>query len=318
MTASGLDSRLLEVFLAVADAESMTVAARRLGITQGAVSQQISRLEALLKLELIARENRRLRLLPAGLNLRYHARRVIEELRDCERAMRNFNRLRFHNLSIGILDTLGRTLVGPVVETLEPLAEQIQVNASVTYRHREDLLSGKLDLVITAQNFDEDEFEVHSVVNEPLVLLVTKGTIPEDENVDLEKLASTLPLIRFAHQRKIGRLTDQYLDKHRLTCHRTIEIDQTTSVIDTVKGTGGWAITSPFTLFDPNFDAIEIELRPLPPPVPRREIRLVALPGKYGDLPMRLAFNCRHRLRREVSLRLAPIFPADILPRIPD
>jgi DNA-binding transcriptional LysR family regulator len=311
-----LDSRLLEIFLAVSDAQSMTAAAKRLGITQGAVSQQISRLEATLKLQLISRDGRTLRLMPAGVNLRYHARRVIEELRECERSMRNFNRVHFPNLSVGVLDTLGKTLIGTIVETLEPVAEQIQVRASITYRHKEDLLSGDLDMVVSAQPFDPEEFEIHPIVSEPIILMVPKGLIADPAQLDLEKLSNTLPLIRFAHQRRLGRMTDQYLSRQSITTQRSIEVDQMMSVIESVKRAHGWAITTPFNLLDPTFDGNQIDLHGLPPPVPERTINLVTLPGRFVDLPHKLAMNCRNHLQHEITTRLSRVLPKALQPSI--
>ncbi|RYC29691.1 LysR family transcriptional regulator [Lichenibacterium minor] len=72
-----LDMALLRAFTAVADHRSMTVAAQALHLTQGAVSQQIARLEALAGGPLLARERPGLRLTPAGERLLGNARRLV-------------------------------------------------------------------------------------------------------------------------------------------------------------------------------------------------------------------------------------------------
>src|SRR5471032_2270534 len=56
-----LDINLVRTFVAVADHGSMTVAANSLHLTQGAVSQQIKRLEESFDCSLFEREGRRLK-----------------------------------------------------------------------------------------------------------------------------------------------------------------------------------------------------------------------------------------------------------------
>lgn len=73
-----LDLSLLRTLLHVADAQSMTAAARRLHMTQGAVSQQIKRLEQVLGQALLARGKDGARLTAQGELLLPQARQLIE------------------------------------------------------------------------------------------------------------------------------------------------------------------------------------------------------------------------------------------------
>lgn len=70
----------LDVFLAVADAGGFTAAARRLGVTPGAVSQSIRALEARLGVLLFARTTRRVALTDAGHALAARLRPVAAEV----------------------------------------------------------------------------------------------------------------------------------------------------------------------------------------------------------------------------------------------
>lgn len=72
-----LDMTLLRTFAAVADQRSMTRASRVLHLTQGAVSQQVARLEELVGDALLRREPRGLRLTPAGERLLGRARALL-------------------------------------------------------------------------------------------------------------------------------------------------------------------------------------------------------------------------------------------------
>lgn len=75
--ARDIDIGLLRAFLAVAESGSMTSAAHSLNLTQGAVSQQIKRLEALFESRLFERQHKSLRLTPAGEHLLGRANRMV-------------------------------------------------------------------------------------------------------------------------------------------------------------------------------------------------------------------------------------------------
>ena len=75
--ARNLDLALLRTFVAVADRASMTAAANILHLTQGAVSQQVRRLEDLFGAALFERDRRGLRLTPPGERLLGKARRLV-------------------------------------------------------------------------------------------------------------------------------------------------------------------------------------------------------------------------------------------------
>jgi DNA-binding transcriptional LysR family regulator len=73
-----LDTSLLRAFVAVAGTGNMTASATKLGLTQGAVSQQIRRLEETLQCTLFDRGQRGLKLTKRGEQLLGPARRLLE------------------------------------------------------------------------------------------------------------------------------------------------------------------------------------------------------------------------------------------------
>ena len=72
-----LDTGLLRTFVAVADKASMTAAANALHLTQGAISQQVKRLEEALGCSLFERDRRGLRLTSPGERLFSRARKLL-------------------------------------------------------------------------------------------------------------------------------------------------------------------------------------------------------------------------------------------------
>lgn len=76
--ARDLDLSLIRTFVAVADHRSMTTAANALFMTQGAVSQQVKRLEATLGRELLIRKPRQLQLSEHGERFLAKARNLLQ------------------------------------------------------------------------------------------------------------------------------------------------------------------------------------------------------------------------------------------------
>lgn len=75
--ARNLDISLLRTFVAVADMASMTAAANALNLSQGAISQQVKRLEETLGRRLFERNRRGLRLTPPGERLLGRAKKLL-------------------------------------------------------------------------------------------------------------------------------------------------------------------------------------------------------------------------------------------------
>ena len=82
-----IELRHLKAVTALAETGSVTRAAARLHLTQSALSHQIAALEAYLELPLFAREQRPLRLAPAGAQLLALAQRLLPEVEEARRQL---------------------------------------------------------------------------------------------------------------------------------------------------------------------------------------------------------------------------------------
>lgn len=104
----------LKTFIAVADTESFTRAARELGITQPAVSQHIRALEEQYKVRLFQRQAQKIRLTPEGEALRRKTRELFRALAEVKNCMENINDLRQGCVTIAV-NTFMAYLISPVV-----------------------------------------------------------------------------------------------------------------------------------------------------------------------------------------------------------
>ena len=110
-----LDVRRMQVLRAVITSGSITAAARNLGYTPSAISQQLSALEREAGIELLERVGRGVRPTLAGALLSEHAETLSAELAKAEAALGELKAGRTGRLSIHYFATAGASLVPPAI-----------------------------------------------------------------------------------------------------------------------------------------------------------------------------------------------------------
>ena len=309
-----LTTRALETFLAVCDAGTMSGAAVALGVSQAAVSQQAARIEKALEVRLFERGGSGLVLTPAGLQLRYHALRVLDAAHQAELAMARYRGVLVPRISCGLMETMAEVLETPFIETLRPLVEHIEIAANVLPSLDNALQEGRHDIVVIAQEGMSEGMRWHELVTEPGVLLTPKGFFRS--TVEIEALAERLPMVRFSAQRKLARMIDNYLRRFTLGVPRRFEFDRVSMIVHTVAAGDAWAITTPYGLLQAGDSLDRIDVHPLPDPGFSRTIVLGSRGNALLNIPDKLAHQCRLALRRSrdtVIARFAPRAVKDIL-----
>ena len=106
----------LQLFLRLADAGTLSAAARQLHLTPAAASASLKRLEAALKVRLVERSTRSLRLTPEGEVLREHAQRALGVLDDV-RSLLGRQRERLEGeIHLAAPSDLGREVLSPMLD----------------------------------------------------------------------------------------------------------------------------------------------------------------------------------------------------------
>lgn len=143
-----LDTALLRSFVAIAESGSMTAAANALNLTQGAVSQQIKRLEEVLSTSLFERERRGLKLTAAGERLFGKAKRLLG-LNDEICADLAADTLK-GRLRIGVPYDLVETRLAPVLKAFAEACPQVELTlfCNTSPKLAEALNSGEIDLAL--------------------------------------------------------------------------------------------------------------------------------------------------------------------------
>ncbi len=106
----------LQLFLRLADAGSLSAAARQLQLTPAAASAALKRLEAALAVRLVERSTRAMRLTPEGELLRDHAQRALDVLDDA-RAQLGARREQLEGeIHVAAPSDLGRSVLSPMLD----------------------------------------------------------------------------------------------------------------------------------------------------------------------------------------------------------
>lgn len=168
-----LDLDLIRTFVAVADSGSMTVAANLLHMTQGAVSQQVKRLEDVLDCLLFVRKARKLELSRRGEQFLVKARDLLR-LNDEIWADMATQPLR-GSLRVGVPYDL-ITPLGPAMKAFAEAHPHVDISliCGTSPELKEAVDSGRADISLVEYVVTEAEGEVIRV--EPLVWVTGRGS----------------------------------------------------------------------------------------------------------------------------------------------
>ena len=285
---SSFDLWSLRVFLAVCETGSMTDAARKLRLTQPAVSRIIRQLDEAVGVPVMDRDLRPIRLTNAGEALRKKSERVMREADELIPTVREAVNGKLALLRIGLIESVASLLAPLLTGEIAKLATTLSVWEGHSDQHRNALKSRELDLVVTSNTHDNDGLDRINLVSEPCIL-VLPAELARSAPRDLEALARTLPFLRYSARTYTGALIDRHLRRLDINVARHLEFDSTRLLITMVSAGRGWAIITPTSLLGANYDRARIVPGPLPVAPLIRETVIVSRKGELGSMPARLA-----------------------------
>jgi DNA-binding transcriptional LysR family regulator len=173
-----LSTLWLRVFLEVARTGSFTLAARRLGWTQSAVSRQVAALEAALGgTQLFDRLPRGVRLTEAGRVLVPHARTVVDTLHDAARELRALREVAGGRLRFGAFATADAALVPHALAAFRIRHPHVRISREEGFTPGllDRLSTSHLDLAVvsTTGGAPLDGYELHHLLDESLYVAVS-------------------------------------------------------------------------------------------------------------------------------------------------
>ncbi|MCI0433990.1 MAG: LysR family transcriptional regulator, partial [Gemmatimonadetes bacterium] len=117
----------MSVFTQVVDAGSLSVAARRLGLSRSAVSKQLAYLENRLGARLLQRTTRRLSLTEAGAEFYTRCTRIVHEVEEAERCVGRLHAEPRGLLKVNAPMTFGHRHIAPAIADFLSRYPEVQV-----------------------------------------------------------------------------------------------------------------------------------------------------------------------------------------------
>ncbi|QQS55928.1 MAG: LysR family transcriptional regulator [Candidatus Competibacteraceae bacterium] len=188
-----MDIAGLQAFVTIADSGSFSLAAERLHLTQPAVSKRLAALEAELGTRLFDRLGRVVRLTEAGGVLLPRALRILAELDDTGRALRNLSGIVTGPLALATSHHIGLHRLPPVLRTFSSRYPQVRLNMRFMDSELAGaaVLRGEVDLaVITLPPRLEAPLEALPLWPDPLIAIASPAhPLAEPITVTPERLS---------------------------------------------------------------------------------------------------------------------------------
>jgi DNA-binding transcriptional LysR family regulator len=185
----------MQVLRAVITSGSITAAARNLGYTPSAISQQLSTLEKEAGTELLERNGRGVRATPAGMLLAEHAEVMSTQLSKAESALTELKEGRTGRLAIRYFATAGAALVPPAVAAVRREFPGIRLDLKLIEPAPplRDVESGDADVAIVVfpqRDLPANGVQLVHLLNDPYrVVLPRAHRLARKRILDLAELA---------------------------------------------------------------------------------------------------------------------------------
>jgi len=262
----------LRYFVSVAEVGNFTQAAKRCHISQPSLSQQILKLEDELGQKLFDRLGRRVQLTAAGMVFFERAQRILVEIDDAARAVRDESgagRVRF-----GIVPSIAPYVLPDLLQRFQDELPDSRVDVHEDFRSLllEQVDSGDLDAVILTLPPASPNIEIELLYSEPLLAAIPAGHVLATKPRLTPRDLDGQRLVLLGDASSLALQTRRFFGDHRINVDVVCRCAQVWTVKTLVAAGIGLAILPQMAADLAHEGVIYRELSGL---VPHREIVLV-------------------------------------------
>ena len=285
----------IEVFLAVAEERAISAAAKRLGVSPSAISQQLTGLEVALSAVLLDRSARPMGLTPAGAMFRRHAQTILNAEAEARADLAVADLSGLTTLRLGMIEDFDAEVTPSLLSALaiELKGCRFLLETGASHRLLDQLEQRSLDIVVAAdlgsETGDQGWREVHPLLAEPFLAVMPKGRGHSD-----------LPLIQYTARHLMGRQIAGHLARQNLRLAHRFELDSYHAILAMVAGGQGWTILTPLALHHAARFREGVDVAPLPFEPLQRTLSLSARAGVLRDMPGQIASRLRELIEAQV------------------
>src|ERR1700731_2137955 len=270
-----MELRHLRYFVAVAETESLTLAAKaRLHTSQPSLSRQIRDLEEEIGARLLTRRARGIELTPSGRAFLDHARLVLSQVEAAGEAARRVAHPAKPCFVMGFLTGHELTWMPEAIKILRDELPNIDVMISSQYSPllADGLSKGKIDAAFLRREQGVPDLEFRLLVKEPLVVVLPSdhrlaaldAISPQDlVGETFVGVSDTAPVLR--------GVIDDYLKRSGINITPAHEVDHVVMGVSLIASTGGVGLLPAYAQ---NFLTSSVTSRPLKGDTPTVELVL--------------------------------------------
>lgn len=223
----------LKVFCDLTETESFTKAAQINGVTQSAVSQQISSLERNFKSLLIERSKKKFRLTREGQVLYDYSKQIIQTYDALHSKLQEIKDIISGTIRVATIYSIGLHDLPPYIKRF--LKDYPTVHVHVEYRRSnqvyEDVLGNVVDLGLVAYPQKDAKLEIVPLRKDPLVLIChPHHPFAKQKTIRLKSIAGQ-KFVGFEPDIPTRKALDKILREHSVEVNTVMEFDN----IETVK-----------------------------------------------------------------------------------
>ncbi|TCG01037.1 LysR family transcriptional regulator [Paraburkholderia strydomiana] len=309
-----IDLRALQAFVTVCESGSMTSAAKRLGVSQSAVSQLVGALERDLDVEFFDRGSRPLRLTIAGRTLFELSGPLLEHAQTVGNRLGNALASGTPAVRLGCVDSFAATIGPELIRALSGTASQLAMWSGLTPGLLAQMHEREVDVVVCTQTMlDESRIVEVPLFSEAFVAVAPRRWMQRHEghSAGWKELAADLPLIRYTARSVIGQQVDRFARHLQIDSPRRYEFDATDPLLSLVSADLGFAISTPLCLWQARQYLEDIVVLPLPPGrLSRRDFFLLHREGEWEKLAGEIVNLTRRVIESIIRPSLRRALPA--------
>jgi DNA-binding transcriptional LysR family regulator len=239
-----------KVFCDLVETESFTKTAQINGVTQSAISQQITMMERVFKSLLIERSKKNFRLTREGQVLYDYGKQIIQTYASLDSKLQELKDVISGTIRVATIYSIGLHDLPPYLKKY--MQSYPTMNIHVEYRHAsqvyEDVLSNIVDLGLVAYPTKDSKLEIIPLRKDPLVLIChPQHPFAKQKAIKLKQLADQT-MIGFESSIPTRKALDKVLREYGVAAKYAMEFDNVETVKRAVEIDAGVAIVPKVTV----------------------------------------------------------------------
>ncbi|MDQ2087463.1 LysR family transcriptional regulator [Herbivorax sp. ANBcel31] len=222
-----INFELYKVFYYTAKNQSFSIAAKKLHISQSAVSQSIKSLEDKLGNQLFFRKIREIKLTPEGEVLFKHIEQAYNFIKSAENKILQFQTLERGEIRIGVSDTICKYYLIPYIQKFISKYPKVKIHVvnRTSLQIQQILKDGSIDFGIVTLPVDDKSLNIKNFVTlQDIFVASYKFSHLKGKKIFLKELVN-YPLLMLDKSTSTRKNTDYFFTKNDLDITPEIELE---------------------------------------------------------------------------------------------